>query len=57
MYSVTAIFKSSIWWGLFEYPELGAERVFDHPVLVMLPKFISAQANQFAHAVNIWGFV
>ena len=32
MYSVMAIFKSSIAWGLFEYIESGAQRLFDHPV-------------------------
>jgi hypothetical protein len=33
MYSVMAIFKSSIVWGLFEYTEFFiAQRLFDHPV-------------------------
>jgi hypothetical protein len=32
MYSVMAIFTSSVMWGLFEYTESGAQRHFDHPV-------------------------
>jgi len=32
MYSVMAIFKSSIVWGLFEYIKSGAQRLFEHPV-------------------------
>jgi hypothetical protein len=37
MYSVIAIFKSSIVWGLFKYTEFfNAQRIFDHPVLLLL---------------------
>ena len=43
--------------GIVRIHWVRCREIFDHPVLVMLPKFISAQANQFAHAVKIWGFV
>jgi len=33
MCSVMVIFRSSIAWGLFDYNESGAQRIFDHPVL------------------------
>ena len=36
MYSVMAIFRSSIAWGLFEYSESGAQRHFDHPVSALI---------------------
>jgi len=32
MYSVMAIFKPSIVWGMFEYTDSGAQRLSDHPV-------------------------
>jgi len=35
MYSVIAIFKSSVVWGLFEYTESGVQRFFDHSVLLI----------------------
>jgi hypothetical protein len=35
MYSVMAIFKSSIVWGLFEYNEYTAQRISDHPVFLI----------------------
>jgi hypothetical protein len=36
MCSVMAIFKSSIVWGLFKYTKSGAQRLSDHPVLILL---------------------
>jgi hypothetical protein len=38
MYSAMAIFKSSVVWGLFEYTESGAQRLFDHPVVLTLAR-------------------
>jgi hypothetical protein len=35
MYSVMAIFNSSIMWGFFEYTELGAQRLFDHSIHIV----------------------
>jgi len=32
MHSVMVIFKSSVVWGLFEYTESGAQRLYDYPV-------------------------
>jgi hypothetical protein len=39
MHSVLAILKSSIVWGLFQYTESDAQRLFDHPILVMYVTF------------------
>jgi hypothetical protein len=36
MYSVMAILKSSVVWGLFEYTESGAQRLFYHPVYYVM---------------------
>jgi hypothetical protein len=58
MYSVIAIFKSSVVWGLFEYTELfiaphwGAQRIFYHPVIPRSSTFSSA-TTRTSHSIVI----
>ena len=42
MCSVMVIFRSSIAWGLFDYNESGAQRIFDHPIYLSVTTLVGS---------------